>query len=85
MNRRNLLKTAGLAIAGSAILPFDALARTSNENQNSLTNDNTSLLASNKRKLGKLEVSAIGLGVQNMHRTYHTKNLCIPTHKSLTF
>lgn len=72
MNRRNLLKTAGLAIAGSAILPFDVLARTSNENQNSLTNDNTSLLASNKRKLGKLEVSAIGLGVQNMHRTYHT-------------
>ncbi|MCU0323815.1 MAG: aldo/keto reductase, partial [Spirosomaceae bacterium] len=27
---------------------------------------------SNKRKLGKLEVSAIGLGVQNMWRTYQT-------------
>ena len=80
MNRRNLLKTAGLAIAGSAILPFDALARTSNENQNSLTNDNTSLLASNKRKLGKLEVSAIGLGVQNMHRTYHT---IVPSRKEM--
>lgn len=80
MNRRNLLKTAGLAIAGSAILPFDVLARTSNENQNSLTNDNTSLLASNKRKLGKLEVSAIGLGVQNMHRTYHT---IVPSRKEM--
>ena len=80
MNRRNLLKTAGLAIAGSAILPFDALARTSNENQKSLTNDNTSLLASNKRKLGKLEVSAIGLGVQNMHRTYHT---IVPSRKEM--
>lgn len=80
MNRRNLLKTAGLAIAGSAILPFDALARTSNENQNSLTNDNTSLLVSDKRKLGKLEVSAIGLGVQNMHRTYHT---IVPSRKEM--
>lgn len=72
MNRRNLLKTAGLAIAGSAILPFDALARTTNENPNNLTNNNTSLLVSDKRKLGKLEVSAIGLGVQNMSRTYQT-------------
>ena len=80
MNRRNLLKTAGLAIAGSAILPFDVLARTSNENQNNLANDNTSLLVSDKRKLGKLEVSAIGLGVQNMHRTYHT---IVPSRKEM--
>lgn len=71
MNRRNLLKTAGLAIAGSAILPFDALARTSNENQNNL-NNNTSLLVSDKRKLGKLEVSSVGMGVQNMHRKHNT-------------
>lgn len=80
MNRRNLLKTAGLAIAGSAILPFDALARTTNENPNNLTNNNTSLLASDKRKLGKLDVSAIGLGVQNMHRTYHT---IVPSRKEM--
>lgn len=73
MNRRNLLKTAGLAIAGSAILPFDALAKTSNENPSNLTNANPPLLVSDKRKLGKsLEVSSIGLGVQNMSRTYQT-------------
>ncbi len=73
MNRRNLLKTAGLAIAGSAILPFDALAKTSNENPSNLTNANPSLLVSDKRRLGKsLEVSSIGLGVQNMSRTYQT-------------
>jgi len=29
MNRRNLLKTAGLAIAGSALMPFDTFAKTS--------------------------------------------------------
>lgn len=70
MNRRNLLKTAGLAIAGSAFLPFDALAKTTNENH--LKNDNP-LSSSAKRKLGaSLEVSAIGLGVQNMSRTYQT-------------
>ena len=80
MNRRNLLKTAGLAIAGSAILPFDALAKTSNENPSNLTNANPSLLVSDKRKLGKLEVSAIGLGVQNMHRTYHT---IVPSRKEM--
>ena len=27
---------------------------------------------SGRRKLGSLEVSSIGLGVQNMSRTYHT-------------
>nr|WP_315152478.1 aldo/keto reductase [uncultured Flavobacterium sp.] len=72
MNRRNLLKTAGLAIAGSALIPFDTFAKTSNESENHVKNDNLSLPLSNKRKLGKLEVSAIGLGVQNMSRTYQT-------------
>lgn len=73
MNRRNLLKTAGLAIAGSALLPFDALAQTANEKGNHLKNDNPLLPLSNKRKLGaSLEVSSIGLGVQNMSRTYQT-------------
>lgn len=72
MNRRDLLKTAGLAIAGSALLPFDALAKTNNDSKNHLIDDNSSLLTSKKRKLGKLEVSPIGLGVQNMSRTYQT-------------
>lgn len=73
MNRRNLLKTAGLAIAGSALMPFDTFAKTSSESENHLKNDNLLLPLSNKRKLGaSLEVSAIGLGVQNMSRTYQT-------------
>lgn len=80
MNRRNLLKTAGLALAGSALMPFDSFAKTSSEGENHLINDNSSVLASKKRKLGKLEVSAIGLGVQNMHRTYHT---IVPSRKEM--
>ena len=31
-----------------------------------------SMAASGRRKLGSLEVSSVGLGVQNMHRTYQT-------------
>lgn len=72
MNRRNLLKTAGLAIAGSAILPFDVLGKSTNEIENHLKNDTHLLPSTSKRKLGKLEVSSIGLGVQNMSRTYQT-------------
>lgn len=72
MNRRNLLKTAGLALAGSAILPFDSLAQAIKSEDNHLKNDNLHSL-SNKRKLGaSLEVSSIGLGVQNMSRTSQT-------------
>ncbi|MFV5702601.1 aldo/keto reductase [Flavobacterium sp. XS2P12] len=72
MNRRNLLKTAGLAFAGSAILPFDSFVQTIKSEDNHLKDDNLQPL-SNKRKLGaSLEVSSIGLGVQNMSRTYQT-------------
>jgi aryl-alcohol dehydrogenase-like predicted oxidoreductase len=64
MNRREVLKVAGLAIAGSAFSTVDILANTKNTKLDSFTN---------KRKLGKsLEVSCIGLGVQNMSRTYQT-------------
>ncbi|RZK12651.1 MAG: aldo/keto reductase [Flavobacterium sp.] len=68
MNRRNLLKTAGLALAGSAVLPFSSF---SNDESTSFEN-NTVKPLSDKRKLGKLEVSAVGMGVQNMHRNYST-------------
>lgn len=72
MNRRNLLKTAGLALAGSALAPFDAVAKTINEKENYLLNDNTVFPFSSKRNLGTLEVSSIGMGVQNMHRKHNT-------------
>jgi aryl-alcohol dehydrogenase-like predicted oxidoreductase len=67
MNRRNVLKT-GLSVAGGAWLTSRANARhpTSGQGQDSP-------LAAPRRKLGgTLEVSAVGLGVQNMHRTYPT-------------
>ncbi len=74
MNRRDIIKTAGLALAGSALLPIDALAQ-SEKNQK----DKQPKL-SKKRKLGSLEVSSIGLGVQNMSRTYQTT---IPNRKEM--
>jgi len=63
LNRRNLLK-GSLALAGVSLLPGIANAALPVSGQ---------LAASGKRKLGgKLEVSNIGLGVQNMSRTYQT-------------
>jgi aryl-alcohol dehydrogenase-like predicted oxidoreductase len=66
MNRRNLLKS-GLAIAGGSLLASNAVAST-------IISERAAPIAGpGKRKLGgKLEVSSIGLGVQNMSRTYQT-------------
>lgn len=73
MNRRSVLKTAGLALAGSALLPFDSLAKATVSLPIFGEKDTTPATLSNKRKLGTtLEVSSIGLGVQNMTRTYQT-------------
>ena len=72
MNRRTLLKSTGLAVLGSTLMPFDMLAKSTEINTKLPENS-----APGKRKLGKnLEVSAIGIGVQNMSRTYQTT---IPT------
>lgn len=66
MNRRNLLKS-GLTLAGAALI-------STNSNADTIVPGTTTLSAApGKRKLGgKLEVSSIGLGVQNMWRTYQT-------------
>ncbi|NID09637.1 aldo/keto reductase [Fibrivirga algicola] len=69
VSRRNLLKT-GLAMSGVALLP-----RVSNAKPVMSTGDQSNAQATAKpgrRKLGTLEVSSIGLGVQNMSRTYQT-------------
>jgi aryl-alcohol dehydrogenase-like predicted oxidoreductase len=72
MNRRELLKSAGLTIAGTALLPVSSIAQALNAEPELLRNSNSKTLTG-KRKLGKsLEVSSIGLGVQNMSRTYQT-------------
>ncbi|MFC0426447.1 aldo/keto reductase [Chryseobacterium scophthalmum] len=73
MNRRDILKAVGLAAAGTALLPFDSLAKAGSQQLNNFQNESFKDVLSSRRKLGKsLEVSAIGLGVQNMSRTYQT-------------
>lgn len=72
MDRRSILKTAGLALAGSAFLPLTSFANSSAQELISEENNTFPLTAPGKRKLGKLEVSSIGLGVQNMSRNYQT-------------
>ena len=66
MNRRNLIKS-GFAMAGVALLPdFSTKLQAT-----TLKNDNTFGVsaAPDRRKLGaSLEVSSIGIGVQNMSR-----------------
>lgn len=79
MNRRNLLKTGGLAALGSALIPFSSFGK--DLESNLFFDKNPLLSAPGRRKLGKsLDVSAIGLGVQNMSRTYQTT---IPNRKDM--
>ncbi len=68
LNRRDLFKT-GFVLAGGALLPA-ACAEPANS-QTGISGNQPAKL-SDKRKLGKLEVSSIGMGVQNMHRQYNT-------------
>lgn len=67
MNRRKLLQS-GLALTGSSLLASNVLA-----NSDLYKSSDLNKKVASKRKLGgKLEVSTVGLGVQNMHRTYQT-------------
>src|SRR5689334_22030905 len=60
--------SAGVGSVALAALQDEASAQTGTRN-NTKSADNSSI---GRRRLGKLEVSAIGLGVQNMHRRYET-------------
>jgi aryl-alcohol dehydrogenase-like predicted oxidoreductase len=75
-NRRDLLKT-GLILAGGALLPAACKtpARAATAGGASAKTQVTG-----RRRLGKLEVSSIGLGVQNMSRKYETT---IPTRSEM--
>lgn len=69
MDRRKLFKN-GLALAGGTLLASTASAQIINQENNKTSLANQKM---GKRKLGgTLEVSSIGLGVQNMPRTYQT-------------
>ena len=76
MNRRQLFKT-GLTVAGGSVLASVAGAQSaaggnkgSSPSQHAQNTQAATLIG--QRKLGTLEVSGIGMGVQNMHRKYTT-------------
>ena len=66
IGRRSVLQsvaiTAAMAVSGGLSLPAAAQVSAST----------TAVKVSGRRKLGQLEVSSLGLGVQNMSRTYQT-------------
>lgn len=76
LNRRDLLKSS-LLLTGAALLPFPFKVSAKSA---SMENTDKKTLLSGRRKLGTLEVSSIGLGVQNMSRTYQTT---IPTRSEM--
>lgn len=80
IDRRTILKAAGLALAGSALMPLSGYASTGGNTSANESKEHSSQSSLGNRKLGKLEVSSIGLGVQNMSRTYQTT---IPTRKEM--
>lgn len=71
MPERRKLLVAGAGLAAASLIPH-----VSATGQSSLVNspaqNRQHSATSNKRKLGELEVSAVGLGVQNMSRKYDT-------------
>ena len=69
MNRRTLLKS-GLTVAGGSLLASPVNAR--ELTQDTLKKDTLASAVPARRKLGTLEVFSVGLGVQNMSRTYQT-------------
>lgn len=68
LTRRTFLTSAGTA--GAALLLQGAGAPLSAQSRTSTTPSPSA--SSGRRKLGPLEVSSVGLGVQNMSRTYQT-------------
>ncbi|GAB2833566.1 aldo/keto reductase [Ferruginibacter profundus] len=70
MDRRKLFKT-GLALAGGSMLVSTGAAHTQIENTTAGM-PKTGGLPGRRKLGGTLEVSSIGLGVQNMPRTYQT-------------
>jgi aryl-alcohol dehydrogenase-like predicted oxidoreductase len=69
-SRRDLFRT-GLVLAGGALLPA-ACTTPRGATGGGPSAQNRSTTVEGRRKLGALEVSSIGLGVQNMSRTYQT-------------
>jgi aryl-alcohol dehydrogenase-like predicted oxidoreductase len=71
LNRRNLLKT-GLVLAGGAFLTGCGSVAATGTNSSAKSGKRTGNVEG-RRKLGTLEVSSVGIGVQNMSRKYTTE------------
>ena len=68
MGRRGFLGAAGSLAAASLLAGTGSQA----SGQTTASGSNAAAHVSGRRKLGALEVSSVGLGVQNMSRTYQT-------------
>lgn len=68
VSRRGLLGVAGTGVALAALGAGTGGATSAT----AATPPGKAAQVGSRRKLGSLEVSAVGLGVQNMHRTYQT-------------
>ena len=66
--RRGILAGTGATAAALALGATRASAQSAQEGGSAAG----ATLSDDRRMLGELEVSALGLGVQNMHRTFHT-------------
>ena len=72
LDRRNFL-IAGAGVVAASLLPHGPVAAQVQAGQNTIGNvDAQQPTSLGSRRLGALEVSSIGLGVQNMHRKYDT-------------
>lgn len=76
MNRREILKATGLALSSTALVPLCSLSAGSSVTHSPAAVDKRMP----NRRLGTLQVSSIGLGVQNMHRHHNTS---IPTRSEM--
>lgn len=71
INRRDLFKT-GLVLAGGAMLPTACTGPAKTSGTQAGISQKQVTEVKGRRKLGTLEVSSVGLGVQNMSRRYET-------------
>ncbi|WP_237734016.1 hypothetical protein [Serratia fonticola] len=71
MPERHKLLVAGAGIAATSLIPHVTAAGKSSQ-VDSFRQNSQRPAAAGKRKLGKLEVSAVGMGVQNISRKYDT-------------
>lgn len=72
MQERRKFLFAGVGVAAASLLPEIALAGQAQSAQSAATRNVQTSSNPGSRMLGKLEVSSIGLGVQNMSRKYDT-------------